>query len=279
MNGIEIPPKIPYKDKQVNIGGIKLNYWEEGSGPETLMFIHGFTGNIEEWYFQVSHFEKIFKVIAIDLRGHGKSEIKDEDFTIEQISDDIYQFLEKKGIPEIVLIGHSMGGMIAQLFTLKYPKKVKKLVLISTVPGGSSRKIPEAYLEFVKSKSVPELIDMMSKAASIPLEKHKPERRTFYKRLQEWSIQRRGKGISKDGYIRYLKATSNFDIRGRLGEIKVPTLIFCGDKDKLTGKLRSKLLNEKIPNSKIIIFPECGHSPQREYFNEFNEHLQKFLLE
>ena len=115
MNDIEIPPKINYEDKLIQIGKIKLNYWEEGNGPETLFFIHGFTGNVEEWYFQISHFKKKYKVIAIDLRGHGKSEMEEKEVNADDITKDINSFLEKKGISKINLIGHSMGGMIAHI--------------------------------------------------------------------------------------------------------------------------------------------------------------------
>ena len=277
MNEIEIPPKINYKNKQIQIGKLKLNYWEEGDGTDTLFLIHGHTGNVEEWYFQVFYFEKDYKVIAIDLRGHGKSQIDEKEMNFNDLAEDLNIFLEKKGISKIILIGHSMGGMIAQLFTLNYPEKVKKLVLISTTPGSPPRKIPESYLEYMRATEVPKLIEMTSKLASIPIDKISPERRDFYKKLQQWSLIRRAKAISNDTYIKYLLASSNFDVRSLLNKITVPTLIISGDKDKLVQIKNSKLLNEKIPNSKLVTLTECGHAPQREYFKKFNEILSKFL--
>ncbi len=279
MNEIEIPPKINYEDKLIQIGKIKLNYWEEGNGPETLFFIHGFTGNVEEWYFQFFHFEKKYRVIAIDLRGHGKSEIEDKEINADDLINDIDGFLEKKGISKINLIGHSMGGMIAQYFTLKYPEKVEKLVLISTTSGGPQRKIPESYIKFIKSTTVDNLIDIMSRSASIPLKKMKPERREFYKKLQKWSVERRSKAISINTYIRYLQTSSKINLRNRINEIKVPTLILYGDKDRLVAKTNSEFLREHIANSNLIMFPDCGHAPQREYFIEFNNYLSQFLEE
>ncbi|MFX1452095.1 MAG: alpha/beta fold hydrolase [Promethearchaeota archaeon] len=277
MNDIEIPPKIAYQDRIIEIEGIKLNYWEEGTGKETLFFIHGFTGNVEEWYFQISHFKKTYKVIAIDLRGHGKSEIEDYEISINDLTEDINVFLEKKGIKKVNLAGHSMGGMVAQLFALNHKDKVSKLVLISTTPGRPSYKLPESFINSIKSMTIDELINYMSKAASIPLEKINPERRKFYKKLQDWSVIRRGKGISIDTYINYLKASANVDLRERLKEITVPTLVVCGDRDQLLTKRNSKYLHANIPNSSLIIFPECGHAPQREYFVEFNKFLAQFL--
>lgn len=277
MNIIEIPPKIKYRNKKIEINGLKLNYWEEGSGPKTLLFIHGFTGNVEEWYFQFEFFKKDYKVIAIDLRGHGFSEISQENFGIGDLSSDINRFLEKKGISEIILIGHSMGGMVAQHFALNHPDKVEKLVLVSTTPGGPPRKIPESYIDHIRSVDISKLITEMSRFASIPLEKIAPERREFYKKIQKWSVERRGKGISKDVYISYLEKSSNFDLRDKLCEIKVPTLILCGEKDQLIGNKRSNLLKERIPNSDLVIFSECGHAPQREYFEQFNKILSEFL--
>ena len=278
MNEIEIPPKIIYEDKKIEISGLNINYWDEGNGSETILLIHGFTGNVEEWYFQFSHFKINFRIIALDLRGHGKSEIKDYDLKISDISNDIKTFLEKKGISKVNLIGHSMGGMIALDFAINYPDKVNKLILISTTPIGTQRAFSESQIAFFKSTPVDQVINMMSKMASIPLEKQKPERRDFYKKLQDWSRKRRGKGITNDTLVAYLTLTSGFDVVKDLKNIKVPTLLLCGDKDKLVRDQNSKILNEKIPNSKLIIFSECGHAPQSEYFIDCNKHLEDFLL-
>ena len=98
MENIEIPPEINYKNRQIQINKIKLNYWEEGDGPKTLFFIHGIIGSVEEWYYQVSFFEKDYKVIAIDLRGHGLSEITQKKLDTNDLSEDINKFLEEKKI-------------------------------------------------------------------------------------------------------------------------------------------------------------------------------------
>ena len=107
---------------------IKLHYTEQGSG-QPLILLHGNGEDSSYFVHQISHFSKEYRVIAIDTRGHGKSPRGDKPFTIQQFAEDLYDFLNEKGIDKALLLGFSDGGNIALEFALKHPERIEKLIL------------------------------------------------------------------------------------------------------------------------------------------------------
>ena len=107
---------------------IQLHYMEKGSG-EPLILLHGNGENLSYFSEQIAYFSQTYRVIAIDTRGHGKSPRGKAPFTIRQFAEDLHDFMEIKQIPSAHILGFSDGGNIALTFALKYPEKVKKLIL------------------------------------------------------------------------------------------------------------------------------------------------------
>lgn len=107
---------------------IKLHYTEQGTG-QPLILLHGNGEDSGYFVHQISHFSKEYRVIAIDTRGHGQSPRGDKPFTIQQFAEDLYDFLNEKGIDQTLLLGFSDGGNIALEFALKHPERVDKLIL------------------------------------------------------------------------------------------------------------------------------------------------------
>lgn len=107
---------------------IKLHYTEQGTG-QPLILLHGNGEDSGYFVHQISHFSKEYRVIAIDTRGHGKSPRGDKPFTIQQFAEDLYDFLNEKGIDKALLLGFSDGGNIALEFALKHPERIEKLIL------------------------------------------------------------------------------------------------------------------------------------------------------
>ncbi|MBQ8496299.1 MAG: alpha/beta hydrolase [Clostridia bacterium] len=107
---------------------IQLHYLEKGTG-EPLIFLHGNGEDLTYFSEQITFFSKKYRVIAIDTRGHGKSPRGTAPFTIKQFAEDLHDFMETKEIPSAHILGFSDGGNIALTFALKYPEKVKKMIL------------------------------------------------------------------------------------------------------------------------------------------------------
>jgi len=96
------------------------NPWEE---PETLVLIHGYSSNAKFWFPQVPVFCREFKVITIDNRGSGRTTIPQKGFTMKTMASDLRALLDKLNVDKVYLLGHSMGGCIAQQFAIDYPER------------------------------------------------------------------------------------------------------------------------------------------------------------
>ena len=99
---------------------MKLNYVDEGNG-ETLVFIHGLSDNLLYWEVLATAFKKDFRVVRLDLRGHGQSPLGDEEISIDTYADDLKNILDDLGIQKANLVGFSLGGAVALDFAIKYP--------------------------------------------------------------------------------------------------------------------------------------------------------------
>ena len=110
---------------------MNLNYKVEGKG-KPLVFIHGLSVNLLYWEFLATHLQSDFQIIRFDLRGHGASELGSDEITIDTYVEDLNKLLEELEISNADLIGFSLGGAVAQKFTIRYPDKVDSLVLMSS---------------------------------------------------------------------------------------------------------------------------------------------------
>ncbi|NHI93059.1 MAG: alpha/beta hydrolase [Candidatus Lokiarchaeota archaeon] len=267
----EIPPKIILEKKDLKINDIILKYFESGIGRENLIFIHGFTGSIDEWHFQITEFQKYYKIFCFNMRGHGGSELGTE-VSFEILTQDLKNFIDILKIKDPIIIGHSLGGIICLNYAIRYPFNLKKLVIVDGLPF-FKQNMP---LELVERFSEKEILDFFSHQLTLSKQKIPVNKLEFYEKLKAWSIDRREKAINGRMLKKYFEALRAFDLTQQLKEIKIPTLVVFGEEDRI---LNSQVVEsyKKIKNCQFITFKECGHSPPREYIKEFNDLLHKFL--
>lgn len=222
-----------------------------------IVFIHGAGGNQKVWVNQVEYFKNS---LAINLPGHDGGEGKR---SIDEYVEYVKHFLDERGLKEVVLVGHSMGGAIAQMFALKYPDYLKAVVLVCT--GAKLRVLPKIFELIMQnySKAVELIVDMaLSKNTS----------QTIKKQVIEELLKAKPEVVYGD-----FEACDKFDIMEQVANIKVRTLIICGSEDMLTPVKYSKYLNEKIANSILKIIDGSGHMVMLEKPKEFNSILEEFL--
>jgi len=222
-----------------------------------IVFIHGAGGNQKVWVNQVEYFKNS---LAINLPGHDGGEGKR---SIDEYVEYVKHFLDERGLKEVVLVGHSMGGAIAQMFALKYPDYLKAVVLVCT--GAKLRVLPKIFELIMQnySKAVELIVDMaLSKNTS----------QTVKKQVIEELLKAKPEVVYGD-----FEACDKFDIMDQVANIKVRTLIICGSEDILTPVKYSKYLNEKIANSILKIIDGSGHMVMLEKPKEFNSILEEFL--
>ncbi|MFX1234823.1 MAG: alpha/beta fold hydrolase [Promethearchaeota archaeon] len=272
-------------EQNAQIGDIKLCY--EILGKEDgypILLIHGFGVKKEVWMCQVGELSQHFRVIRFDNRGSGKSS-RPAGTTMEMFADDTANLLDYLKIEKAHVMGWSLGGMIAQNFVLKYPEKVDKLILICTVPGYPTEEGPEMYqkMRLYELEIGPEKAFWETARANF----HSTYRREMEKDPKKkffgiWSAQEFIEFLSMDpatpqdikNQAAALKTHNTYE---RLKEIKNETLLIAASHDRLTAQITMEEMNQKIPNSSLIVIQKAGHYAPMTRTPEVNKAIMEFL--
>jgi len=235
-----------------------------------LVLVHGFMGSSEMWEPQIKHFKKYFRVISPALPGFGKSkEIKSCD-SIECMAKAILNYLEKNKISKFNLLGHSMGGMIAQEITRLAGNKILKLICYGTGPRGN---IPGRFETIDESRKKLKLNGLSVTANRIAKTWFIEGDRAQYFYLCEQA----GKQTSIEAADNGLVAMKNWSGVDNLKNIKSETLIIWGDQDRAYKYDQVQTLKNSIPNSNLEIIKGCSHNVHLEKPSEFNKIVTEFL--
>ncbi len=216
------------------------------------------------------------QIISLDNRGTGKSSRPNYPYTMDMFLDDIKDLLDYLNIEEkIHLCGTSMGGMIAQNFVLKYPEKVKTVILIATTskfdatPIIESQKLMEDYT--LEQKFEIRIPAEYGRAFRKRLKNDKELYETLKKRWIEDQA-------TLQDFINQGAAASTHDTRDSLHKITQPTLIIVGDKDRIIpGLHHSEFLHERIPNSRLEIIKGAGHGLPTDSADILNDLMWDFI--
>ena len=228
-----------------------------------VILIHGAGGHHLFWPPQIRrlHDQRIF---AVDLPGHGKSAGLGH-HTIEDYCGEILEFLKALKLNGAVLVGHSMGAAIALQMAIQNRKYVLGLVLA----GGDARlRVKPALLQSASDPSTfSETVRLVTDLSFSP---------ETNPRLKELAAQRMTETRPSVLFGDFL-ACNAFDMTDHLSTVSVPTLILCGEEDKMTPARNSKFLHENIPDSKMEILPSVGHMLMLERPDRFATLLADFL--
>jgi len=240
-----------------------------GSGTP-LVLVHGFLGSSDMWSPQVNFFKDDFRVIAPALPGFGKSNELNSCDSIECMAIAILDLLEKKKIKNFNLLGHSMGGMIAQEITKLAGDKILKLICYGTGPRGN---IPGRFETIDQSREKLKINGLKVTAHRIAKTWFIEEDKSKYFYLCDEA----GKQTSIEATDNGLIAMKNWNGIENLKNIKNKTLIIWGDQDKAYNFNQVETLNNNILNSDLKIIKGCSHNVHLEKPEKFNVIVKKFL--
>ena len=268
---IHIPKDQSYYDKS---SGLNLSYrYLKNENKETIIFLHGYNGNSKSWAYQFKYFKKYFSLISFDFPGFGKSNnmIDPDMFKVSEL---IIRALESLKIKKYFVVGHSMGGMLAQVLASNLKSSVVKIVLSCTHKGYSmSFKEPlrEPYRKRLLERE--KLSDI--EYGNLRISKMLPgfNKKEIFNFLSLISQE-----ISKDAITCGGASMQILDTTNLLPKIKAPCLILTGTKDVVVSKEKSLFLLNAIKNSKHHEIKDVGHAPYCENADEFNAKIKKFLL-
>ncbi len=288
MNSFAYPYLINYAKISK---GLELAYLDQGRGEYTLLFIHGLGSYLRAWQKNVTELKKEYRCVALDLPGYGKSRAGNFNFSMTFFARTIDAFIQKLGLQNVVLVGHSMGGQIAMIATLDLQTQIKKLVLIApagfeTFTDPEKQWLRQVYTPALIHSATPEQIrqNFNLNFATNRL----PSDAEF---MYEDRMRMREDG---DYYFRYshmipqcVDAMLREVVFHRLYQITVPTLILFGQEDLL---IPNRILHPtelpltiaqkahiRIPNSELHLLSPCGHFAQWECARTVNERIKAFV--
>ncbi len=276
--------------KFAEVNGTKICYEVKGEG-EPILLVHGFGSEKESWNAQFEPLSQHFKVIRFDNRGAGESDRPDQPYLMEMFADDAAALLGHLDIEKANIIGWSLGGMIVQQFAVRYPERIRKIVLMCTLPKWPGE---EKGLEMYKNSQTDGYHRKMEdpKAAFFEGARQNYSRK-FRKKMEENPNKTFHGLFSAQDLINIsvmhpatpqdienqAHALSKYDVLDRLSTIKSETLILAAEKDRITPLIMNKMIHEQIPNSELIVMEKVGHGSPREKAPEVNQHIIDFLKE
>ena len=251
-------------------------YVDEGDvTAPVITMIHGWTESHKFWEEQIDFFKEKYRVIALDLKGHGASSKRRRGYLIRNLSNDVFELLQQLGVSHTIILGHSLGGMVTLDLYFRRSLEINALCLFSTtykqftlIPrnlremrGASLFGIRKFLLQFYDFS--PEQVVNLS-------QRKKENVETL---IEDASMM--NPGIS----IRLGLGATNFNVERKLPRIKCPTLLIYGNKDAVTPSRIGKRMQQLIPNASLHIIENSGHMAALEKSEEVNKLLSNFFLQ
>ena len=248
----------------VQAGPVKLQYFEEGDGPETLVLVHGYASSAALWRYTIERLarERLgdsprFRIIAFNNRGAGESGRSDSEdgYTVQSFAEDLYNAVTALGLDDFILVGHSMGGATVTQFSLAHQDMLRALTLLNSAPL-NGRVLADDWEEQLRASFAEGGLtqgDMGFQAPHVTPDFVEEVRSIILRNPMERAIGGR-------------RSMAALRLRERLGEITVPAMVVGGDRDTTVGvdNIVAEYLALPPENRHLHIFHGIGHSPNVE---------------
>lgn len=247
-----------------------------GSG-DPLVLIPGFASGAWSWAWQVNELSVHSRVVTFDPRGVGRSKISEGgEVSIAKIAEDVSEILDAVGAEKANIAGISFGGFVAQEFALRYPTRLRKLVLASTSFGGPNHVLPAAEtLAAMASTSGLNSADRIRQNITAAFT---PEfRREHADEVDRFCQLREENPVPVDVYLQQLRSAMTFNAESRVGEIRAETLVITGEDDTVVPPQNSRNLAASFPRAELAVIENAGHMAFVEKADAFNRIVTEFL--
>jgi 3-oxoadipate enol-lactonase len=253
------------------MSGSTLRYETEGDGPP-VVFIHGLGATSDVWHAQRAVLSKYFRVIVYDRSGCGRSPGTTEGYSIDGWADELAGLLDHLDVATTVVVGHSLGSMIAQRFAAKYPTRTRALVLA----GGEAALTPEGKdilterSQMIRSQGLTAAVDpWLAGVLSAATRAANPALAGLLRAMF----------LAYDDatYAQQCLALRDGDVRGDHARISCPTMLLVGDQDPVTPLSWQQQIAAGITGSSIRIVPDTAHMTMLESPAVFSTALLEFL--
>ncbi len=254
--------------------GAELFYRESGEG-DPVLWIMGLGNDHRGWAFQAPAFRDRFRCITYDNRDVGQSQQADEAYTIAEMVEDAVGLLDALDVERAHVVGFSMGGAQAQELAIRYPERVRRLVLCNTYTSRDPR--GESVFRgrvLLRERLSPEEYQRLTLPWAYTHRDY--ERPGFIEQTIE-ALLNEEHPQSLDAFRRQVEATLSADTEGRLAEITAPTLLIFGEDDITTPLRFARTLEAGIPDATLRLVEGAGHGLPWSQPEEFNRIVGEFL--
>ncbi|MCJ7605649.1 MAG: alpha/beta fold hydrolase [Dehalococcoidales bacterium] len=257
----------PIQSKTIQMDGRDVRYYTAGTG-DPLVVIHGGGGDARTWWNNIGELARFYTVYAPDLPGYGGSQRLDGQYFIPELSTFIDGFTRSLGLDTFHLVGHSLGGGIAVNYALDFPKRIKKLVLVSSLCLGNE------IAFWVRLFCLPALLKLMGGLALAGL---KGVKWVFEQlNLKEYVVPISPASVYVGGLITNFKRQT-LVLKNRLSELAMPTLLVWGAKDSIIPVMHAYQAAAVMPHAQVKVFSKVGHDVHRDELAGFSSAVSGFL--
>ena len=262
-----------------SVNGVEL-YWEETGQGAPMVWVHEFGGDLRSWEPQVRYFSRRYRVITYNQRGYPPSTVPKNarDYSQVLLVEDLHRLLRQLDLGPVHLAGCSMGANVARDFTLAHPDKVRSLALVGAGAGSVRR---EEFLQ--TQEAIASGLEREGMAARVRAFDTVPTRATFKAKdprgFAEFLRQAGEHDVQACAHLArevMSKRKTIFELEAELKALRVPTLILVGDRDTPCVE-PSLVMGGWMPHAGLVVFPDCGHTPNLEEPSLFNLHVAEFL--
>ncbi len=251
----------------------ELVYEELGSGP-ALLFISGTSFDRSAWAGQVAHLMGRYRCVTFDNRDVGESALASRPYTPRYMVADALAVMDALGVEQAHVVGHSLGGAVAQELALAVPARVRSLVLVDTWARNDdytrglfrtwqrvrtrcdTREFFESATLFAVGHTFLNAVGLETLVGMYASAPHPQD---------------------PQGFVRQVGADLAHDTADRLGGIACPTLVIAGEEDTIFFREHHDMLATGIPGARLVVLRKAGHMPQVESTDAFDRELERFL--
>lgn len=253
-------PSVVFREKTLSY---ELGEHEPPGGGKHLLFLPGIAANLQSWEVHLHEQSWRNDTYAVDLPGHGQSS-DDPLQSVTQYRDILAEFIQGMAIEPAVLVGHTLGALVAAALAIHAPDTVQALVLVSVY---AKWKPPKTYLK--------ELSQALETGTPVEFDASllSPD---VSERVVQWA-RRQHERLSVETLLSDLSVCGDFDVVKEFPRIKQPTLLVVGDDDTRATVEETTALAESMPHAEVAVIEEAGHLPQVEQARAFERALDEFL--
>lgn len=257
---------------KIQSNGIDMAYDIVGNKGPWVILVHSLATCRALWRPQVEALAGRFRILSLDLRGHGESSAPRGAYSFEQLAADVIGLMDALRIDRARYVGLSIGGMVGEFLGLLAPRRFERLVLAGVTsqiaPAGAA--LWDERIATVEDKGMEVMVaPTLERWFTPPFRAAQPE-------LMAW-VGEMIRSTPVAGYVGCGRALQTLDITARLSEIQLPTLVLAGGEDTGTPVAASRLVAESIPGARFEIIPAASHLACLEQPEAFNRLLQEFL--